>query len=274
MKQLIFPLFNRVSAASAADLTALTNEYGIKTVVDMRHNFEIAEGAKLANKRFAEEFSAIRVAEHPTEYQCTETALGTTSLADAKKGRTVYQINILDPLFEDTLTNQERLVNSGLRAMCQGEKAVSHRLLCTQGRMTEAELLRKVLDERGVELMHIIRIVADPANHPVILSCHHGKGLTGLVALLILGGLGVDEDAIVDDFMLSLTEIPDDARKSLSGALARCGLPISLSFTLHETVLELLEFLDGRYNGIAGYLQYQGFSDEEQLSLQKVFLRD
>ena len=44
---------------------------------------------------------------------------------------------------------------------------------------------------------------ADPANHPMVFHCTAGKDRTGLMAMLLLGALGVADDEIARDYELT-----------------------------------------------------------------------
>jgi protein-tyrosine phosphatase len=52
---------------------------------------------------------------------------------------------------------------------------------------------------------HAIQVLAMPGNTPAVFHCAAGKDRTGILAALILGGLGVDDDVIADDFALTAT---------------------------------------------------------------------
>ena len=50
---------------------------------------------------------------------------------------------------------------------------------------------------------HAFSVLAVPGAAPAVFHCAAGKDRTGVLAALILGGLGVDPDAIVDDYALT-----------------------------------------------------------------------
>ena len=54
----------------------------------------------------------------------------------------------------------------------------------------------------------ILDIVANPDNQPVLVHCLCGKDRTGFGAALILDVLGVSEEAIVDDYLLTNNYLP------------------------------------------------------------------
>jgi protein-tyrosine phosphatase len=48
-----------------------------------------------------------------------------------------------------------------------------------------------------------ISIVADPETHPIVVHCLAGKDRTGVVIALVLSLLGVDDEAVAEDYALS-----------------------------------------------------------------------
>ena len=48
-----------------------------------------------------------------------------------------------------------------------------------------------------------LRILADPASHPVVFHCTVGKDRTGVLAAVTLALLGVPDDTIIADYVLS-----------------------------------------------------------------------
>jgi protein-tyrosine phosphatase len=59
------------------------------------------------------------------------------------------------------------------------------------------------LTRRPETVVGAVREVMRPAGHPVLFHCAAGKDRTGVVAALLLAVLGVAEDDIVEDYLLS-----------------------------------------------------------------------
>ncbi|KAJ2437169.1 hypothetical protein IWW46_005451, partial [Coemansia sp. RSA 2440] len=53
------------------------------------------------------------------------------------------------------------------------------------------------------EFAAVLRIFADPCAYPILFHCQHGKDRTGIVAMLLLAILGVDDSIIAEDYALS-----------------------------------------------------------------------
>jgi protein-tyrosine phosphatase len=65
-----------------------------------------------------------------------------------------------------------------------------------------ADRFGEVTDDGVVELRRTLEIIAS-ASGPLVFHCQSGKDRTGLVAMLVLALLGVDEDSIAADFALT-----------------------------------------------------------------------
>ena len=75
------------------------------------------------------------------------------------------------------------------------------------------------LTYRPETVVAAVRHVLDPASHPVLFHCAAGKDRTGVVAALVLSVLGVEEDEIVGDYVLS-----DDAVGPIMSRLGEAEL--------------------------------------------------
>jgi protein-tyrosine phosphatase len=64
-------------------------------------------------------------------------------------------------------------------------------------------LYRQYLDDFGPEWGQVLRLIADPANLPLVFHCTGGKDRTGICATLLLMTLGVQEAGIFLDHDLS-----------------------------------------------------------------------
>jgi len=56
-----------------------------------------------------------------------------------------------------------------------------------------------MLERFGDRFAGVLRVIAEPGNHPLVFHCAAGKDRTGVVAALVLGLLGVPDDEIAAD---------------------------------------------------------------------------
>ena len=66
-----------------------------------------------------------------------------------------------------------------------------------------AATYERLLEGFGATFGDVMRHAADPANHPMVFHCTAGKDRTGLMAMLLLGALGVSDHDIVTDYELT-----------------------------------------------------------------------
>ncbi len=60
-----------------------------------------------------------------------------------------------------------------------------------------------MLDQGADRFAHAFQVLAVPGACPAVFHCAAGKDRTGLLAALVLGGLGVDHEVIVADYALT-----------------------------------------------------------------------
>jgi len=114
------------------------------------------------------------------------------------------------------------------------------------------------LERRAPEFGTVVRTIAERERHPVLVHCSAGKDRTGLAIALVLESLGVDRDAVLEDFMLTGVFRPnrvDHYRESF----ARLGVNVDDVRAMFETPREAMEqalaSLDDQYGSASGYLQ-------------------
>lgn len=123
-----------------------------------------------------------------------------------------------------------------------------------------------MLEQRADLFGRLVGLVADAANHAVVIHCTAGKDRTGLGAALLLGGVGVADEVIVEDYRLT-----DDYRSAVRLAeigpqLDAAGLALEdlqVLFTAPaETMALTLAAVTERWGGIRPYLtDVAGVSD-------------
>jgi protein-tyrosine phosphatase len=71
-----------------------------------------------------------------------------------------------------------------------------------------ADLYLMMLDRFGHRFTAVLELIAAADHQPVVFHCAAGKDRTGLVAMLILGLLGVDPEIIAADYALTHERMP------------------------------------------------------------------
>jgi protein-tyrosine phosphatase len=130
------------------------------------------------------------------------------------------------------------------------------------------------LENRPEEVVGALREIAT-APGAAIVHCAAGKDRTGVVVALALTAAGVEEEAVVADYMATderLEAIIERLSRSRMYAGGVSGRPVRAHAPRAETMKGLLEQLTPRYGGLAAWLAGNGFGAEE-LSLLRAKLR-
>jgi protein-tyrosine phosphatase len=123
-----------------------------------------------------------------------------------------------------------------------------------------AELARLASPNSG--LAEVIRAIAS-AEPGIVLHCVAGRDRTGFIVAVVLAALGVDDDDIVADYVLSDEELQAeyerfiathaDDEADIRGAIARRA----------ETMRSVLTTLRAEYGDAASYLRAAGVADTD-----------
>ena len=117
------------------------------------------------------------------------------------------------------------------------------------------------LATRPDSVVAAVRHVLDPASHPVLFHCAAGKDRTGVVAALVLSVLGVDDDEIVADYLLSDEAVEPILARLNDAPLYRrmlAGTTVDEQRPQEEAMRDFLHGLDAE-----GWLRDRGLTAEE-----------
>ena len=130
-----------------------------------------------------------------------------------------------------------------------------------------------LLEGSAENIVAAVRVFADEMRLPAVFHCAAGKDRTGVLAAVVLDGVGVSREAIIADYALTAQRMRQISARLLRlqtyrdmEALAR---GIKGAATADEA--SMAEFLDGlfsRYGGGAGYLAAHGLDDSELAALR------
>ncbi len=95
------------------------------------------------------------------------------------------------------------------------------------------------------------RLLADPRHRPLLFHCTAGKDRTGLAAALFLSALGVEREAILDDYLRSAAYVEPRFR-----AVVERKPELADAYTVRREYLETaFAEIAARYGGIGNYLR-------------------
>ena len=109
-----------------------------------------------------------------------------------------------------------------------------------------------------------IRQIAENAGHPIVFHCAAGKDRTGIVAALVLGLLGVTEEAIIADYLASTTNMPRVVERLMSWPRYRehlAAMPDSVYAVEVEPILHLLHTVRSQFGSTRKWAAKRGIPD-------------
>lgn len=127
-------------------------------------------------------------------------------------------------------------------------------------------MYRHLVYESSERLAEAVRVVA--AGESTLVHCTVGKDRTGVTVALALSAVGADRDAVVADYALTASQLPE-ARNRAVIEYFRANLPdarhaIQLATESPAPVMaELLAEIDDRFGSAAEYLRSAGLSSRE-----------
>ena len=129
-----------------------------------------------------------------------------------------------------------------------------------------------MLLQGGDKVGAALRIISSADNCPIVFHCAAGKDRTGLVAGLLLAGLGVDDDVIAADFALSAAAGARtrawavDKSPELTERFA--SMPEVFYAAHPESITGLLDDLRSAHGSIRGFCHSIGVDDSHWTNLE------
>jgi protein tyrosine/serine phosphatase len=132
-------------------------------------------------------------------------------------------------------------------------------------------------DEGRWAIGQAVALLAEPGALPAVFHCTAGKDRTGILAAILLSALGVRDEDIVDDYMMT------SQSRAARNAYLEVHEPDYYAFlaNLPDTVREmqadaiptLLAWMRARFGSVTGYLRASGV-DQRRLAAFRASLLD
>jgi protein-tyrosine phosphatase len=132
--------------------------------------------------------------------------------------------------------------------------------------MTVGELYIWDLEQEryGKGIADVLGLLAEPDSLPAVFHCFAGKDRTGVVAAVVLGLLGVSQEDIVQDYVLTNNYEGDRfARQGADPNAVRFieefgGGAADRREVYPESMQQLLAWIERRYGSMRGYVEALG----------------
>jgi protein-tyrosine phosphatase len=120
-----------------------------------------------------------------------------------------------------------------------------------------ASVYIRLLERLAPELHIILERAGEAPDRPLLFHCAAGKDRTGIVAAVLLGVLGVSDEAILDDYELTSTYFTPRRMDALADTMAEHGVTEEQLRPLLEArrpvLSSMLAHLYERWGGFDGY---------------------
>jgi protein tyrosine/serine phosphatase len=134
----------------------------------------------------------------------------------------------------------------------------------------------RYLEDRGDSVVEALRLIAN-TDGATIVHCAAGKDRTGVVVAFALAEVGVETDAIVDDYVLSAERV-ERVLTRLAGRRTYAA-DVIIGDDDHEkhkprpsTMRRLLDAMDDWHGGVPAWLRAHGWTDDDSAALRKRLL--
>jgi protein-tyrosine phosphatase len=139
------------------------------------------------------------------------------------------------------------------------------------------DLYLQMAEDHADSIGQVLAVVADREAHAVVFHCAAGKDRTGMLAAMLLDLLGVDDEQILFDYMLTNRYRTEHRLEELKVELAKQGLELDpfreLFVPQQKTMERTLAVLRDRYGSIEGFVTGPGGLEPDTIAdLQDLLL--
>lgn len=132
------------------------------------------------------------------------------------------------------------------------------------------------IDVNAAFVAEALRIIADPANQPVVIHCTAGKDRTGIIAAMLLDILGVSHALIAADYHVTTKNMATTIERIRSAPVFKeNGLAYAPDWIFAsdpETMTGFLERMTAEYGGAEDWALRNGITAEEIAALRSSLL--
>ncbi len=123
-------------------------------------------------------------------------------------------------------------------------------------------------------VVRVLSTLAD-ARGPAVFHCAAGKDRTGVIAAVLLGILGVEDEVIIEDYALTRRNLEGIVKRLREAEGYQSMMEVLPSDTLHaepDTMRRLLARIRERWGGLAGWAKAVGLPEDALRRLEQRLL--
>lgn len=131
------------------------------------------------------------------------------------------------------------------------------------------------LNREASKIATAMTILSGEAAYPAVFYCAAGKDRTGLFAAVLLSILGVEDEQIIQDFLLTNNRISDVMQRLRTVPIyseAMNNIPPELITAPQEWMERLLDWVRSNHGSMRKYFEGQGVGSDIFLGLENNFL--
>lgn len=134
-----------------------------------------------------------------------------------------------------------------------------------------------MVEQGSGRIVEAVRVIA--AGEPTLVHCTVGKDRTGVTIALALSAVGADRDAVVADYSLTESQLPQDlTEQALTFLRHRHPTSVHIEALVRKSpapvMRALLGRIDGEFGSAAVYLREHGLSASELTDLRRALVGD
>jgi protein-tyrosine phosphatase len=140
------------------------------------------------------------------------------------------------------------------------------------------EFYAQILEQFGTSVAAAFKLLANDRALPAVFHCTGGRDRTGMVAALVLELVGVDDDVIAEDYLLTQRATDRtlswvEANEPDFAALVT-QIPPEARGLRPDVILGFLKRIRDKHGSAAGFLASVGVTEDEQQSLRRRLVED
>ena len=199
-------------------------------------------------------------------------ALGLRTVIDLRSGTELDDHGRLDPAHEKDLAWHHVAMLDNLRLAPRAPDEAAPPIPLPADDIAPGEGYLAIAEQFGASLARVFELLAADDALPAVFHCTSGKDRTGIVAALLLDLLGVDDDVIADDYVLTAESRARSApwiqaNEPEFAAFLR-QIPPERRVIEGTTILGFLELARAKYGSGRDFLLHLGVRDAELHDLQ------
>ncbi|KAF2259190.1 hypothetical protein CC78DRAFT_537298 [Lojkania enalia] len=252
----------RPDEASTQDRRRLVEEYGVRSIIDLRTKTEHIEQAQKWDAKIRSSAAL---------FQSNEEAAEPLKIP----GITYHEINFNGSAFSRMLISKLSWweFSKLMALMAFGYRLEGIRVLAPHLEAMGLEgLAIESLEACKYEVKQIFDVLSQEEKWPIMIHCTQGKDRTGLVIMLILFLLGVDSGAVEADYLLSGPELEPEKAERMK-EISSTGLSEHFTTCPPDLVAKVNKHLHQKYGGVDRYLLEAQVTTQMQENVREILLK-